>query len=240
MAPAAPLARHRHLAVPKGTHSASEDAAAVREEEWPLRAAVADGATESAFAAHWARVLVQGAIEQEATPSGVQRGLPDWQRRWQQEVRARAKEQPWYVQAKTHEGAFAALLALEIHPNGQWQAVSVGDCNLLQLRDGTLRTAWPTDDPASFTHRPALVPSRASSDSPSPLHTRGTWVPEDTFLLATDAVAAWLLRTAPARPPDESQAAFRDAVESARADGTLRSDDATLLVLDVESDDSDG
>lgn len=225
-----------------------EDAAAVRAEEWPVRAAVADGATESIFAQAWAETLVEGLCRTSVTPEALATALPDWQATWASAVADQADEMPWYTAAKAQEGAFATLLGLELRSDGRWRAVGIGDSVLFQLRDATLRRAWPYTDPEAFSNRPVLLSSRAHQEHPVPGAVQavaGRWRRGDTFLLATDAVAAWLLRAeqpqehrpGPRTDPPAARTwdadAFRDAVAAARADNRLRNDDSTLLVLDV-------
>jgi hypothetical protein len=238
------LVDHRTYAVPKegGAVGDYEDAAAVSEDAWPVCAAVADGATESAFARTWAKRLVRGIVDSEATTADVLRGaIPDWQAEWRDAVRERATERPWYVTAKAAEGAFAAVLGLSLHADGRWRAVSVGDCCLFQVRDEALVRSWPFAAADAFTNRPRLVSSQSSSAVPVPDATTGSWQTGDQFLLATDAVAAWLMDEDPTVVGALSPAAFRERVKAARADGALRNDDATLLVLELtpppESDD---
>ncbi len=245
---ATPTVHSHTLALPKagGEPGAYEDAARVRAEAWPVRAAVADGATESVFAGMWAEMLVRAGTRGALTTARLREGLPDWQRAWAARCDAQAAAAPWYVQAKANEGAFATLLGLEVCADGCWRAAVVGDCVLFHLRDGALRASWPAHSPDAFGNRPALVPSRASADASGMEKLRtttGAWTPGDVFLLATDAVGAGLLRgaqspEAPFRPAAAAQwsaAAFRDAVATARAEGTLRNDDSTLLVLELSS-----
>jgi hypothetical protein len=247
---ASPPVQSRLLAVPKAGVGADEyeDAAGVRAEEWPVRAAVADGATESIFAQAWAETLVKGLCRTSATPEALATALPDWRATWASALDDQTDEMPWYAAAKAQEGAFATLLGLELRSDGRWRAVGVGDSVLFQLRDAALRRSWPYTDPGDFSNRPVLLSSRAHPECPVPGAVQtvaGRWQRGDTFLLATDAVAAWLLR---AEPPQEHRLgprtdptaawtwdadAFRDAVAAARADDRLRNDDSTLLVLDV-------
>lgn len=227
-----PSVDSRTVAIPKeeGTPAEYEDAAAVRAEGWPVRAAVADGATESVYAGRWASLLAEGLVGSAVTPEALLDALPGWQAQWRVGVEKQA-EVPWYVEAKAREGAFAALLGLEVRKNSQWRAVSVGDCGLFHFRNGEQMEAWPTADPDVFTNRPALLPSRPSSDPPEPEATTGTWTPGDTFVLATDAVAAWLLGTDPTQVLNASEETIRATMREAQTDGTLRPDDATLIVL---------
>lgn len=227
-------------AMPKRGESmdAYEDAAFLRTDTWPVRAAVADGATESVFARAWAKRLVHGLVERGTVPKSLRAAVPDWQEAWQGAVRERTRGRPWYVEAKAAEGAFATLLGVSIHGDGHWRAVGVGDCCLFQVRAGRLLQSWPFEKGDVFTNRPALVPSDPARGMPTIRGTSGAWSRGDIFLLATDAVAAWLLHSSSSARPgvigewDEDQ--FRHAVDRARAAETLRNDDATLLVIHVK------
>lgn len=241
-----PSVDHRTYAVPRegGASGDYEDAAAVSGDRWPVCVAVADGATESVFARTWAELLAGGLVERGATGAETLRdAVPDWRAEWRAAVRERTEDGPWYVEAKATEGAFAAVLGLSLTAEGEWRAVSVGDSCLFHVRDGTLVQSWPFEAPDAFTNRPALVSSRSDRPVPSPDTASGPWQPQDTFLLATDAVAAWLLGTD--QPGDSSASTdptaagewdderFQKVVETARTAGALRNDDATLLVVRV-------
>jgi hypothetical protein len=244
---APPAVRVRTLWTPKSGHTAEEyeDAFAARADAWPVRAAVADGATESAFARAWARRLATGYVERApANATAFAATLPAWQAEWQEAIDAQAETLPWYAAAKAEQGAFAALLGLTLRRDaeagdteagGTFEALAVGDCVLLHLRGLALARAWPLARPGDFDHHPALVPSRPAADAPAAATLTGRWQPGDAFALATDAVAAWLLRTGPAvarvlRTPF----AFGLAVETGRLAGTCANDDSTLVVVEVE------
>lgn len=232
-----PSVSHWTCAVPKAGADAAdyEDAAAITTDDWPVCAAVADGATESAFARTWARRLVRGLTEQTVTSAeAFGDRVRDWQEEWQAGATERAADQPWYVAAKAAEGAFAAVLGLSLYADGRWRAVAVGDCCLFHVRDGALVQSWPFASRDAFTNRPALVPSRPDRVVPTPDTTGGSWHSNDRFALATDAGAAWLLGEGLDPLRDGSEAAH-DRVEAARADGTLRNDDVTFLVMDLAS-----
>lgn len=226
----------RALWLPRRGHGVDEyeDAWALPEGDGlPLRAAVADGATETAFARGWARLAAAGAAAlPELTPAALADALPAWRRRWEGEVRPRLRDLPWWAAAKADEGAAATLLALDVGPDGTWHALAVGDCNLIHLHAGGV-AAWPHDDPAAFGHTPALL--HTAGGEPDVLVHGGRWRPGDAFVLATDAAAAWLLRAGPAAvlEMDEEafEEAFEEAVEAARADGALRNDDVTVVVV---------
>lgn len=224
--------------LPKRGHAPEEyeDAFAVSPPSLPLRAAIADGATESAFSGGWARALVEEYVAptpDRETPSletaaaavdragallgAIERARVGW---------SPPEDPRWYVAAKTAEGAHAAMLGLQISANGDYHAESVGDCCLFLIRERRLTESWPMDNPDAFSHHPDLISSR-SSDPPSVASSRsGTWRVGDTFLLATDALAAWLLEREMVPDPAD------DLLARARASG-MRNDDATLVVISM-------
>jgi hypothetical protein len=224
---------------PKRGHTLAEceDAvAASSAATWPLHAAVADGATEAAFARRWAHLLVDGWVDAAPiNPPEFAQAVAAWRRQWKQDVAGRVQDQPWYAAAKAEQGAFAALLGLTVQASGTWQAAGIGDCGLFQLRGATVRTAWPFTDPAAFTQRPTLLASRSGPSDRGPEVTQGTWAAGDTFVLASDALAAWLLRVGPTAARAVAADSFAEAVRAARTDGALRNDDVALVRITVHA-----
>lgn len=223
------LADHRTYVLPRpgARPEETEDAAAgPRHRGDTVRAALADGATESAYARTWALTLAEAAAEAPlaealcaARARFARRTAPD-----------ALRPRPWYAEAKAAQGAHAALLAVALHADRSWHAEAVGDVVLFHLRARTLLQAWPLADPAAFSHRPALVASREDAPPPVPLTASGTWRPGDRLLLATDALAAFLLAHDPAAAAGLDAPAFVGFVEAARARG-LRPDDVALIDL---------
>lgn len=196
------------------------------------RVAIADGATESIFAGQWANILVNGLVEEDAIdPERFADRLSRWQSGWLDAIEARSQPLPWYAAHKVETGAFATMLGLALEPDGGWRALAVGDCCLFHVRNGTVESIWPIDDPDDFGNRPTLVPSRRGAAAPAPEMQTGPWTVGDRFLLATDATAAWLMRAGLALAEDLDATAFRERVRAARAAGTLRNDDMTLVDL---------
>lgn len=206
---------------PKRGHSPDEyeDAFALSGDTLPLRAAVADGATESAFSGGWARAVAQQYVH--AGPDAPLRdAIQQARRSWTPPHDAR-----WYVAAKAEQGAHAAVLGLQIDPNG-WRAEAVGDCCLFWVRGGQLLESFPMASASEFSHRPALISSL--DESAQPKSASGTWKPDDTFLLATDAFAAWLL----AQEVFPDLADLDGLFERARTAG-MRNDDVTALRVTI-------
>ena len=200
---------------PKQGHSSDEyeDAFAVSGDALPLRAAVADGATESMFSGGWARAVARTYVDLDGTLSEAVRQA---RRSWSPPPDAR-----WYVSAKAEQGAHAAAIGLRIDRDG-WVAEAVGDCCLFVLRDGRPLESWPLTSASEFSHRPELISSLA--EPVDPRRTAGSWQSGDTFLLTSDALAAWLL----AQDPVPELGDLDALIERARAHG-MRNDDVTAV-----------
>src|SRR5262249_4315786 len=83
------------------------------------RFAVADGATESAYAGLWARMLVNEFVSTaSAEPSCWANWLPALQTQWESAVGQ--APMPWYAEMKWQQGAFATFLGLVLEPP-RWQ-----------------------------------------------------------------------------------------------------------------------
>jgi hypothetical protein len=220
------------------------------------RFAVADGATESSFAATWAKLLVAGFLAADERPW---RGL-DWlgpaRQRWAAEVDPQPL--PWFAEEKREQGAYATLLGIdfgiapasgEYQPPGMggWRALAVGDSCLFRVRAGKLERSFPLARSSDFGNLPVLLGSRGrAADTPLQRirRARGKGRPGDRILLATDAMAEWLLRRNEngQQPADDiarllgesaPQDAFAGWVEERRNRQGLRNDDVTLVVIDL-------
>lgn len=212
------------------------------------RFAVADGASESSFAAAWAKLLVEGFI----TASGQPWQMVDWlaplRNRWSAEVDGQPL--PWYAEDKRQQGAFATLLGIVFRRPRKgpraWRALAVGDSCLFRLRAGRICQSFPLTRADEFGNLPGLLGSRGRAiDTPEREVKRigGRWQPGDRFLLMTDALAEWTLRKTEenGRPiaaieallaesaPDD---AFAGWIEERRQHG-LRNDDVTLVIIDL-------
>ncbi|HTU90481.1 MAG TPA: protein phosphatase 2C domain-containing protein [Gemmataceae bacterium] len=208
------------------------------------RFAVADGASESSFAAAWAKLLAEGFVAANGQPWRRLDWLAPLRQRWAGEVDPRPL--PWYAEEKREQGAFATLLGVVLTP-GSWRALAVGDSCLFRLRGGKLGRTFPLAHSSNFGNQPALLGSRGRpADAPPPgIHrARGRWRPGDRFLLMTDALAEWMLRRheqkqRPAEDIDQllaesaPQDAFADWIEERRNGHGLRNDDVTLVVIDL-------
>jgi hypothetical protein len=210
-----------------------------------FRCAIADGATESSFAAEWARLLTQSYVRRRWTGRALERRISEARAAWQK--LAHSRPLPWYAEEGVRRGAFAAFVGLSTRGNGNggtWKAHILGDSCLFQVRGEQLVMAQPLESAAAFNSNPYLLCSirAAGIDSLRELRiVKGTWQPGDIIVLATDAVSQWLHRelergASPwprvldlGTPGTPSFAAF---IASLREDAAIRNDDSTLLRLE--------
>jgi hypothetical protein len=234
MATRFPAWRAFHL--PREGHTPTEYEDAFAGDPARGRFAVADGASESAFAGDWARLLVQAYVRR---PGPWSAWLPAVRRRWHRQGQKR--ELPWYAEAKFQEGAYAALLGIAFD-GGRWQAEAVGDSCLFVVRGQRLARSFPLRRASEFGNRPSLLGSRrrqAGQPRARRFRLQGGCRPGDVFCLMTDALAQWFLQQAEAggRPWDDVRA-LADADQFARwltglrEAQKVRNDDATLVWLE--------
>lgn len=211
-----------------------------------VRLAVADGATECLFARRWAEQLVHAVGEGVLSLHGFFNGITRLRADWQQWI-IRKKTLPWYAEEKARQGAFAALLALELTTEGSdgamdgcWNAAAVGDSCLFHIRGENVLVRFPLTTPEAFDNRPILLGSVGTENSClNELTSSGLWKKGDAFFLMTDALACWFIKHLDAGgSPLEVQGdfafpndpdPFRAWVESLRDKGSIRNDDCTLI-----------
>ncbi|MCS6859072.1 MAG: protein phosphatase 2C domain-containing protein [Abditibacteriales bacterium] len=211
-----------------------------------LRFAVADGATESSFAQRWARLLVEGFVEDPLRANSYQ-AIRDWlsplQDRWYRSIQW--EDLSWYAEMKARLGAFSSLVGLEVKYGGQWYAIAVGDSCLFHIRGDKCIRAFPLKQSGQFNSSPVLLSSNQSNNANIVAHVQqvhGDCSEGDYFLLMTDALAQWFLKELEVKrkPWDDlcacdTDAKFHAFVEHLRDTKQIRNDDTTLLRVDILS-----
>ena len=233
--------------LPKAGSSQREYEDAVAWSRRAPRYAVADGASASAFARLWAHLLAHAYSGGHLRADHLEDDLATVQARWASLVERRRL--PWYAQEQVRRGAFAALVGLDLRPDGRWAALAVGDCCLFQVRQGALIAAFPLDSAADFSQRPLLLGSRAAANAglrrAGAIGTAGgDWRSGDVFLLMSDALAGTFLERCQADPAAALAAldfvptasGFRAWVNGLRAERHLRNDDVSLVWVQVGAD----
>jgi hypothetical protein len=221
-----------------------EDAFAVDEANGV--AAIADGASTGIYCRTWAEQLSRRLLADRPDardPASLNKWVSGLRREWRDAINY--DNLNWSKQAKVDQvGAAATLLSLELGPPDEggsrpWRACAVGDACLFWLRGGRLLASFPVVAADQFGSAPLLVRSNPGYKTLA-LHAAGECEPGDRFVLATDAVASRLLKSAATGPgPDWerfehiTEDEWRAELDSLRSANDMVNDDCTLVVLQV-------
>ncbi|MCE9564088.1 MAG: hypothetical protein K8U57_18750 [Planctomycetes bacterium] len=209
-------------------------------------AVVADGASSGIYCRTWADRLAKRFITDRPDvrdPIALNKWIHGLRAEWRAAIDY--DKLNWSKKAKVDEtGAAATFLSLEVGPadeagNRPWRACAVGDASLFWIRNGRLRGTFPVVAADQFGSAPMLIRSNAGYKTLT-LGAAGTCRPGDRFLLATDAVAARLLKSAATssgvdwlRFETIDETAWRDELDVLRKANDMVNDDCTLVTLRV-------
>ncbi|HEV3385093.1 MAG TPA: hypothetical protein VG097_09765 [Gemmata sp.] len=180
----------------KAGNGPEENEDAIAASPTKARFAVADGATEGWESAKWAGHIATAYIEKPPSPANFDAWLADVRKGWK--IPPQAVTAPWYAEMKQEAGSYSTLLGIEFRiaadsHSWTWKAIAIGDSCLFQIRAGRVNGVYPISTPAGFGNNPPLLPSPETSVCPEPEWLAGRSEPKDLFILATDAVAAYLV-----------------------------------------------
>ena len=225
---------------------------------------VADGVGEASFSYQWAPVLVKRFVEEPLFSSDPFE-VEHWVRAAQgvgQQVMISPDALEGIARTKARLGAAATLVGLGIVPrNGSasatahathsYKVAAVGDSNFFHWRGDpvggyALLRAFPIQSSRDFGTLPDSINSRtfdrdntnvqlfdASTDTGNDLQDN------DVLMLATDAVAQWILRTIEAGGDpmphllQQSETTWPGFILALRQDKQIVNDDSTLLLISV-------
>ncbi len=214
--------------------------------------AVADGATQTSFSGLWANCLVkhctQARLSEYAFLDAVKKAGVEWQ------VSLQGLDLPWHAMEKVRQGAFSALAWLEIqydplHPSTaySWRALAVGDCCLFIAHNHKIYLSLPLQNPSEFNNSPVLIPSKSEKmDSiKGKIHmARGSLKRGDQLILASDAMASWIMRKPATNPSDYQNMVrvikdtgnspqFSGFINTLRKNGEIRNDDTSIIYIEL-------
>ena len=199
--------------------------------------AVADGATETSFAAQWAQILVRAYCEEPLNRDNLINNLPALQQQWIAQVTT--KPLPWYAEEKLRRGACSALVGLTLfQENQRGEALAIGDSCLFHISQDQLKNCFPLQHSQFFDNTPFLLSSNQSQNallSEQICQLEMRWQVGDEFYLMTDALASWFLqeyerKRKPWRQLRQlNQNQFPGWIIELRETSALKNDDVTLM-----------
>jgi hypothetical protein len=215
------------------------------------RYAIADGATRSFFPKEWATLLVEHFCE---SPD-LSLAETDWggwikpiQQEWYKQVEERVKERNLFFLTNSFiekESALATFIGLKFNKeSSEWRSMIVGDSCLFHIGDTGFKS-YLIGKSSDFTNRPEVVASFPKDNHHRPTVIDGHAKPGDTFILATDALAKWMLEHEEVGRLDaaidaiqsvETDEEFHQFVDEERDNKAIRldNDDVTLMLISVE------
>lgn len=221
--------------------------------------AVADGSSEGLLSREWATRLVTLYVENGLHPDNLDEFLNvayiNWDH-WKNSEYVpgrRASNKPilWFEEPGLEQGAFSTILGITFMGRsssqfGEWEAVSIGDSCMFQIRDDELITAFPIIESKEFNNSPYLICSNSHSNKnvvDKLRYTTGRYQIDDRFFLMTDALACWFLDASERgeKPwrfindlrTDDEEISFEDFVRAFRDAKSLKNDDVTLVRIDI-------
>ena len=240
----------KEFQAPKNGSTPQECQDAVAWDENKSIFAIADGVSDSAFQRLWANLLVNSFVAKAQTQQNF---TMDWLAAWllaeQKEWYSRVKwdDIPWHGRLKAQQtGGQATFLGIRLLPEKRsWVGVAIGDCNLFRFGDDhTFKESIPIKRSADFSN----VTQAFSSISQNPDQIfdqvkliQGVYEPGDYLILATDAIALWILDRLEAKrdplgeiPPSDEPSAFNRWVSAQRQKGWIKDDDTSILMIQPE------
>jgi hypothetical protein len=208
--------------------------------------AVADGAGAGIFSKLWANLLLESYIKGPVPlddPAAVERWIGEQRAVWAKRVDY--PNQRWSIQMRLDQTCGAATflgLAIGDQPEGPegaapWRAAAVGDVCLFHVREGQLIDSFPVARSSDFGTTPPIFQSKPMQPMPAAIIRDGALLPGDLLLIATDALAQYLLSAVEAGNPPEwcrfwdlDQELWRQEIEALRDREAIVNDDCTLVV----------
>jgi hypothetical protein len=223
------------------------------------RLAIADGVSTSFLPKIWADLLVKKFCCSIEDPiKDIEKSWIDWLFPLQLEWEKEALEFRKSLSRKIEEGekinifsgcsrykdhASATFLGLElstkdINQSGTWRSVAIGDSCLFHIRKNPTETkylSWPYEKSSDFSIVTESFQSCSNHNSFQPKFYQGTYENGDIFLLATDALAEWILHSLESSNSKwenllkiENEQEFMSFIENLRNQNLIKDDDTTF------------
>ena len=224
---------------------------AIKVNEDVSRYAVADGATRSFFPKQWAELLVNHFCE----PFNFVLSGENWkewlgpiQEEWYKRVEERVKARNQFYLTNSfnaREPAVATFIGLEVNKTeGKWQAMIIGDSCLFHKSHSGFKS-YLIERSEDFTNHSEAFASFPERNHYDPKFVGGEIQSGDMFILATDALAKWIVQHEEAHQVEEAlnqlkgiktDEQFYSFVDLARDNENIRlvNDDVTLMLISIE------
>ncbi len=225
---------------PKVGNSLSETEDSFFFDEYKMRFAICDGASDSIFSGQWASVLARNFVTNGPDLRSKQElgtFLDNSRKTWLEEVPWSTLR--WNVKNKAVRGAYSTFLAVELVDKSTARCFAVGDCCLFLKGDDKF-DSFPLESPAQFGLHPKLIWSGYGD----PLQNKEYEAKVDVLsteidisevsdiIMATDAMAKFIMENgtplfSELREKFNSQAYF----DELRSNGKMKNDDVSGVFI---------
>jgi hypothetical protein len=217
-------------------------------------AALSDGAGSSLYPSQWAEILVKAFCHSSENPiEKMQQSYQEWlqpaQEQWRQyylEKLRNPHRKWWQGGSQIKNRGSATFLGLRLYisnelEEGKWQAVAVGDSCLFKLEKNSDRLfVFPLNFSGAFKGTTQCFESLPEYLSSPPQFVEGFYEKGDIFLLATDALAQWILADYENRGEQwrkyfavQEQEDAIATVARLRQEKSLKNDDTTAVLIKI-------
>ena len=200
--------------------------------------AVADGATFASQSRLWARGLASDFVQRRPgmEPPAIQRWAAELAESFAGHVDEHRTDS-WWGDVTMQRGAAAALVGVQFDLSDDrlpWSAIAIGDCCLFHFTATGPALSFPLTTVGEFGSRPDLVTSTETLGLDQIHVAIGTASPGDLLVLASDAIATWIVRslddpTLPRLLAGIRSDNFGSLVERLRTENLMPDDDVVLL-----------
>lgn len=206
---------------------------AVENDVETLSVAVSDGATMTSFARTWAELLTTSFVFSKIDDSTFGRIIPILRKAWFTQL---PPDLPWHSEEKVAQGAGATLLGLRVVSDAAgtaWVAIAIGDTCLLRYDGSQVIESFPISECADFDNVPLLISSAEHAEIPAPARATGMLAQHDVLLIATDALAKYLLERNGKLDPLElvREEGRNERFDDLRASGAMKNDDIAFAMI---------
>jgi hypothetical protein len=205
------------------------------------------------FSRQWAGILTEAVVADPPDPTdpvGFGRWVTENRESWNRGIDV--SRLAWHQKAKLRDGAFSTLLWIRLLPadadvpgrQKSWRlrVFAVGDSCLIHVRDGNVLRTFPVTKTEELEANPVVIGSvdLGRDEQVEFLTLDDTCRCGDLIVLCTDAIAGWALQLRESgNPPawedfwDMARTEWQQEISRLRAEGRMRYDDATLMLLKV-------
>ncbi|BDM83789.1 protein phosphatase 2C domain-containing protein [Acaryochloris marina] len=168
--------------------------------------AIADGVSSSLFSKEWAQIITKEFCKNSYV--SLKDLCENWycwlhplQENWRSFYLSKVSSLPWYAKGSIHKDhGSATFLGLKIYKcisgKGYWEAISIGDSCLFQIYPQAKRiNSYPQMKSNEFNSISRCASSLPEYNSCLPYFWSGEYNQDDYFVLATDAIAQWIVKS---------------------------------------------